>query len=326
MRVIGLDIGGTKCAVTMAELGEELVIRDKIRFDTMSRKGPAYAQAALLSAVEELTKRTATELATVDAFGVSCGGPLDAEKGLILCPPNLPGWIDVPIVRMLEERFGRPAFLQNDAKASALAEWKYGAGIGARDMLFLTMGTGFGGGIISGGRLLTGARGMAGEVGHIRLAEDGPVGFGKAGSIEGFCSGGGIARLAQDRLTRMTERGEAPAWASDPAAIAAVDVKLLSAKADSGDEFALGIFEATGDKLGSALSVFIDLLNPELIVIGSVFVRCEGLLRPAMERRIERECIDISAASCRVLPAKLGESLGDYAAAIVGAYGLGERR
>ena len=130
-------------------------------------------------------------------IGISCGGPLDSKKGIIFSPPNLPGWDNVPITRILSDEFGVETALQNDANACALAEWLMGAERGHSNMIFLTFGTGMGAGLILNGRLYSGTNDLGGEVGHIRLAKTGPVGFGKAGSFEGFCSGGGIAQLAK---------------------------------------------------------------------------------------------------------------------------------
>ena len=153
----------------------------------------------------------------MQAIGVSCGGPLNSRTGVVQSPPNLPGWDDVPIVKILEDAFGIPAFLQNDANACALVEWKYGAGRGCENMVFLTMGTGMGAGVIADGRLLRGARDMAGEVGHLRLEKDGPVGYGKAGSFEGFTSGGGIARLAAGLRREWEKEGRSIHWKENDA-------------------------------------------------------------------------------------------------------------
>src|SRR5690606_15592063 len=133
------------------------------------------------------------------AIGISCGGPLDSRRGVILSPPNLPGWDRIPVVEVFQQAFKVPVALQNDANAGALAEWLWGAGRGSHNMIFLTFGTGMGAGLILNGQLYSGTNDLAGEVGHIRLAPDGPVGYGKAGSFEGFCSGGGIKQLATDR-------------------------------------------------------------------------------------------------------------------------------
>lgn len=184
----GIDIGGTKCAVIV---GDENGIADKIKFETTTVDETIKN---IISAVEKLGAN--------DAIGISCGGPLDSKRGVIMSPPNLPGWDNIEIVKMLEERFKMPVSIQNDANACALAEWKYGAGRGTENMIFLTFGTGLGAGLILDGRLYAGTNDMAGEVGHIRISDYGPVGYGKAGSFEGFCSGGGIAEIGEDGRTR----------------------------------------------------------------------------------------------------------------------------
>ena len=182
MNIIGLDIGGTKCALSVPAGPDG--VREVVRFATTDVRGTLdrlFAEVAALAPSRDTV------------FGVSCGGPLDSARGLILSPPNLPGWDRIAICSLLTERFGGRAFLMNDANACALAEWQFGAGRGCQSMMFLTMGTGMGSGLILDGRLYEGVSGNAGEVGHMRMAADGPVGYGKAGSFEGFCSGGGIA-------------------------------------------------------------------------------------------------------------------------------------
>jgi glucokinase len=239
-----------------------------------------------------------------DALGISCGGPLDSAKGLILSPPNLPGWDAIPVVSLLREKTGIPCFLENDANACALAEWRWGAGRGYRDLVFLTFGTGLGCGLILNGRLYRGAGDLAGEAGHIRIAEDGPEGYGKRGSWEGYCSGGGLTRLYAG-LTGRTETG-----------------KHICEAAEAGETEALKVIETCAFYLGRGLSLLIDLLNPQCIILGSIFVRSEGLFRPRMESIIEREALTASGKQCVVLPALLGELLGDKAALGVAINGL----
>lgn len=185
MSYIGIDIGGTKCAVTR---GSGTNIDEKIRFDTTGRD---ETLARIFDAADRLMTRDVT------AVGVSCGGPLDSRRGVIMSPPNLPDWDDVHITERLQNRFGVGAYLCNDADACALAEWRYGAGTGTDSMIFLTFGTGIGAGLILGGRLYSGACGMAGEIGHVSLYEDGHIGYNKRGSVEGYCSGGGIAQYGK---------------------------------------------------------------------------------------------------------------------------------
>lgn len=251
------------------------------------------------------------------AIGISCGGPLDEENGIILSPPNLPGWDEVHITQMMAARFGVPAYLCNDANACALAEWKFGAGRGTRNMIFLTCGTGMGGGLILNGKLYSGTNGNAGEVGHMRLADFGPVGYGKVGSFEGFCSGGGIRQLGQTMAREALQRGQATSFCHSYEDMEKITAKSLAFAADEGDEVALRVWEIVAERLGMGISLLIDLLNPEAVVIGSIFERSEHLLRAGVERVISREALPQSARVCRILPAALGDEIGDYAAIAV---------
>src|ERR1017187_1113588 len=192
--LLGFDIGGTKCAVILGQAeGNQIRIIKRVAFPT-----PAEASAAVLKFGATARTLLADHGWEPEAIGISCGGPLDSRRGVVLGPPNLPGWDNVPITKRLSTAFGIPTHLQNDANACALAEWRWGAGRGAKSLVFLTFGTGMGAGLVFDGRLYSGACDLAGEVGHIRLAEHGPEGYGKHGSFEGFCSGGGIVRLARE--------------------------------------------------------------------------------------------------------------------------------
>ena len=263
---LGLDLGGTKCALVTGTEDCRVLSRDEIR----TADFPDWRDAldALLCRAPRGPFR---------AVGVSCGGPLDPSRGLILSPPNLPGWDDVPIVQTLEERLGAPAFLQNDANACALAEWRFGAGRGCRNMAFLTFGTGLGAGL------------------------DGPSGYGKRGSFEGFCSGGGIAQLAGMSAREAVQR------------------------ADAGDGAMRAALRQSAEKLGLCLALLIDLLNPERIVIGSIYARAERYFRQDALRVVEREALRRSSAACQILPAQLGDAIGDYAALSVAIDGLAQK-
>ena len=297
---IGIDIGGTKCAVV---LGDEKQIIKKIKFDTKDCKRTVEE---IMSAVEVIGEG--------DAIGISCGGPLDSGRGVIMSPPNLPDWNDVRIVDMLTGRFGIPAYLCNDANACALAEWKYGAGRGTQNMVFLTFGTGLGAGLILNGRLYEGACGMAGEVGHVRLSEHGPVGYGKAGSFEGFCSGRGIAQIGRTVALECLQSGRRAAFCKSVGELDGITAKLIAEYADRGDVDAQRVYAISGEMLGRGLSMIVDILNPEVIVIGSVFSRSENLLRESMEKTLRREALGTSVAACRIVGASLGENIGDFAA------------
>ena len=317
MRYIGFDVGGTKCAVTVANVENGTVaFEGKRAFATPTPWQEAVEQ--MFCAAEELLGGR-----RADACGFSCGSPLDAERGIILAPPNLPGWDHVPVTQLASERFGIPAFLENDANACALAEWRWGAGRGTKHMVFLTFGTGMGAGLILEGRLIRGANGNAGEVGHMRLSAFGPAGYGKEGSFEGFCSGGGVKQLGVTLGKRAVQSGVTPAYYGGD--WEQVSAKSIAQAALAGDETAREVYRLCGEKLGEGLSVLVDVLNPERIVIGSIYARSGELLCGEMRRVMQRECLRQNLAVCEVVPAGLGESLGDYAALCVAEYGLGAR-
>ena len=309
--IIGIDIGGTKTAVVLGLTtsdGKVPSVLEKVEFPTETEAGPEQAIARIENAVQSILKKQKKE--TIGGIGISCGGPLDSQNGLILSPPNLPGWDSIPIVNRLEAKFGLPVGIQNDANACALAEWKWGAGKGTRNMIFLTFGTGLGAGLILNGKLYSGTSGMAGEVGHIRLEKDGPEGYGKAGSFEGFCSGGGIAQLAKEIIGSSNRKDTSLAIGfPEGKNITAKDVCEAASKGDPG---AVEILKVSGRHLGMGLSILIDILNPERIVIGSVYARCHEHLYPFAAELINRESLSASRNVCSVLPSALGENIGDY--------------
>jgi glucokinase len=305
-RLIGIDLGGTKCAVGVAEA--DGAVREIARFPSGSPDVTLDRVAAALAPLGELRD---------PVFGIACGGPLDAARGLILSPPNLPGWDEVAITDECRRRFGGEARLMNDANACALAEWHWGAGRGCRHLVFLTMGTGMGAGLILNGQLYEGASGQAGEFGHARLAPTGPVGFGKAGSFEGFCSGGGIAQLVRSRVAQ--HRGESRLQHIELGRLTARD---LAVAAEAGDTLARTLWMEIGTRLGEALAWIIDGLNPERIILGSIYARCEAFIAPALHAVLQREALPANLAVCRILPAALGETLGCYAAIAVARHHL----
>jgi len=317
VNLIGIDIGGTKCAVTYGVGGDGTVqIVDKVKFDTVSVQ---ETLERLLDETALLMDKNSIDASNIDAIGISCGGPLDSRKGLIMSPPNLPGWDNIPVVEMFEKRFGIKTGIQNDANACALAEWKFGAAHGYSNVVFLTFGTGMGAGLILNGKLYSGTNDNAGEVGHIRLDDYGPVGYGKAGSFEGFCSGGGIAQLARTRVTEKLQMGEKITFCPTLTEANTLTAKIVAEAAIGGDALAKEIFATCGAYLGRALSTLIDVLNPEIIVLGSIYCRSQQLIEPAMQEVISREALSHARLVCRIVPAALGESIGDYAALSVAA-------
>lgn len=309
MYVLGFDIGGTKCAVITAIFdGENISVQNKVACPTDLSITPEEMIDKLITMADGILTEKPQKI------GISCGGPLDSEKGVILSPPNLKGWDNVHIVEILEKYYGVSVKLQNDANACALAEWKFGAGKGSKNMIFMTFGTGLGAGLILDGKLYNGTNGNAGEVGHIRLAENGPIGYGKNGSFEGFCSGGGIAQLGYSLALESVKKGQYPSYFKDGMTQSDVTAKSIAEAALNGDETALDVYRISGKYLGKGISFLIDILNPEVIVIGSIFARNKDLLLPFAKVIIDFEALKESSKCCRIEAAALGESIGDYGA------------
>lgn len=298
MYYLGFDIGGTKCAVSLGKWdGQalELVAREEIP----TRRDPEETLNALSPYV-----KTWLDQYDVKRAGVSCGGPLDSQAGVLGSVPNLSEeWHGFQIVSYIKKQFGLEARLENDANASAVAEWKFGAGQGADNMIFMTFGTGLGAGLVLNGRLYSGTNGNAGEVGHIRLEKNGPIGYRKEGSAEGFCSGAGICRLAKLRAQEQDVLLEEN-----------LSTKRIFELAKGGDAFCQSVLKESAEQFGKVISLLIDLFNPEVIVAGGVFMRNYAFFMSVMTPIIERESLGDSYRVCRILPAKIGENIGDYAA------------
>jgi glucokinase len=317
--LVGVDIGGTKTAVVLAENPLRILYREE--FPTLPNLGPEHA----LERIQQLIDLALSHHGRPSDFrvGVSCGGPLDRLKGIIQSPPNLVTWAEVPIKDIFERKFGVSCQVENDANAGAVAEHRYGAGEGCRNVIFLTMGTGFGAGLILNGELYRGASDMAGEIGHVRLTEAGPIGYGKAGSVEGWASGWGMAQHGAEVLKSARAAGEDSALA-EIAAERDITARDIGQAALNGDAVAQRIVCITGEKLGSALAMLVDVLNPERIVIGGMALRLGGLLFEPARNVMQQEALKQCTSVCEVVPARLGERIGDVSALCV-ADGLSAR-
>ncbi len=305
--LLGLDIGGTKTAVVLGDRNGAVVAREQM--ETPHALGPIV----MIDRIVELSRSMlATHPATVEGVGVSIGGPLDSEAGVILGPPHLPGWDEVPLRTLLEERLDLPVFVEHDARTGALAEWRFGSGVapdGTRtaDLVFLTLGTGLGAGIISGGKLLHGRSSRTAEAGHWRIAVDGPEMFGKRGSWESYCCGAGIEALA--------------AWRY-PTRFARTSVPNLAALARSGDGDAAAVFRESAHMLGQGIALLCDVFAPDIVALGALGVRLGDLLIPGARAVVDQEVLPAVAARCQIVPVALGERIGDVAALCAALYWL----
>jgi glucokinase len=319
--LLGVDVGGTKTAVVLSVAPP--VTLGRVEFATVPEQGPQPTLNRIVAAGRSLLVEHGFHQQPIAAIGVSCGSPLDRRKGIIQAPPNLATWIDVPVCRLLAEAFHTTCRLENDANAGAVAEHRFGAGQGVDHMVFLTLGTGLGAGIIAAGSLYLGANGDAGEIGHVRLSARGPVGYHKAGSIEGWASGGGIAQLAERMVEQAERRGQVSVLQAQLTSGGGLTARDVGRAAEAGDAVALSILRRSGERLGQALAMLVDVLNPQRIVLGGLAWRMgENLLAP-MRRMLAREALPQTLAACVIVPAALGERIGDVAALCV-AIGLEE--
>jgi glucokinase len=306
-RFLGIDIGGTKTAVSVLSEKEGVIARDWF--------ASGVEPQGDVDEMVRLGRRLLEQHGQAVGVGISVGAMFDPRSGCLGAAPHKPAWEGFPIVNAIGEAFALPVVADNDANACALAEWRYGAGRGFRHLAFLTFGTGLGAGLILNGALYHGASALAGEIGALRVASEGPGVRGKPGCLEGYASGAGIAGLAE--LRRRDWKGKT----AIPGSATARDVAVA---ARSGDALAIEIFRESGDALGRGLAAMIDLLNLEVIVLGSIFVRCEDLLRPSMEAALRREAMGSALDDCRIVPAALGEEIGDHAALALAVAGLNQ--
>lgn len=308
--LVGFDVGGTKCAVTLAKKATDDAMPEilcKIKFPTEANK-PYSVLERFKKELDVMLESNNLIYSDIFGIGISCGSPLNSTTGTILSPPNLPLWDNIRICEYFENATKIPCHLQNDANACAVAEWKYGAGKGMKNMVFLTFGTGFGAGLILDGHLYRGTNDSAGEIGHVRLENDGPIGYGKHGSCEGFCSGGGIRQLG---VTAMRKHGESSAlYKACDGKEENVNAKIIAELARDGDDICLSIYKESAKKLGAALSIICDIIDPEAVVIGGIYMRSDDLLYDIAYDIMKNEAL----YPCKILKAGLGENVGDYAA------------
>ena len=284
-----IDLGGTKILSLVVDmLGEVHGVDER---PTEAHRGP---DAVLRRMVESLNAalREAGRGLTLEAVGVAAPGPIDFEQGIVVEAPNLPGWSNVPVAELVADMTGCPTVLENDANAAAWGEFTLGAGRGSRHLVYLTVSTGIGGGLVLDGRLYHGANGGAGEIGHIPLVDDGPpCGCGAHGHLEALASGTAIARRAGEVLAR----GGAPLLAG-LAAGKPPSARLVAQAAAQGDADARAIMEEAGYYLGRGLTAVVNIFNPDHIVLGGGVMKSgDMVLRPAMAEvqahalRLQRE-------------------------------------
>ncbi len=279
--VVGIDIGGTQCSVSIGAYGDghyELI--DRNQFATRPQRGPAE----ILAEIEDSARVALSGHPDTRVIGISCGGPMDAARGIIQSPPNLPGWDDVHITEQLQQALGVRCVLENDANACAIAEWAFGVGRDAGNLVYLTFGTGLGAGMVLSGSVYRGVGDLAGEVGHWRIGPDlGPVHYGKRGSFEGYCSGSGIVE-----------------WYEYFGGSAGADTALSAAR-----------------EVGRGIAILVDALAPEMVIVGGIYGYATDLIQAGMRAAFAEEAHPRLAEGTKIVPPQLGREIGSHASCSV---------
>jgi glucokinase len=322
--VVGIDLGGTQIRAAVLHGATRL---SRIGLLTGENPTPDRVIPRMIQAVEQAIEDAGTTLDRIAGIGVGAPGPLNSRTGVVFSPPNLPGWVDVPLSDILHEHFKLPIFVENDANAAALAEYMFGAGKGSREVVYLTISTGIGGGIIADGRIVEGIVGTAGELGHMTIDLHGPrCNCGNIGCLESISSGTAIARRANE-IVAMGKGDELLAFAltqqEDGSAntpedsrqvarqnIVHINARVVAEAAAAGIPVARQIIMTAAEGLGVGLVNVIHIFNPELIILGGGVAQMGELLLEPARRIIEKRAMLVPRQAVRIVPAQLGTDAG----------------
>ncbi len=308
MVVLGIDIGGTKLAAGIVDASGRILARGEV--PTLAAEGPERVLERTIQLSKDLLRALDVSVDAVQRIGIGCAGPVDRQAGLILNPPNLPGWVRVPLVEHIEKALSLPAVLENDANAAALGEFRYGAGKGTSSLVYLTVSTGIGGGIILDGKVWHGVKDGAGEIGHMTVMPDGPMcGCGNRGCLEALASGPSIARRALELL----EKGRSSRLRGIQDLTAADVVRL----ALEGDQVAREVWDQAVTYLSLGVAAVVTIVAPERVVIGGGVTRAGDFLFEPLRREVRRRVTLVAVESVPILPAALGADVGILGAAAV---------
>ncbi|MCL4499445.1 MAG: ROK family protein [Chloroflexi bacterium] len=302
--VVAVDLGGTPFRVALTDLSGRML--DRTSELTQADAG----LERVVGRISDAVLRIAAPVGLTSLLGVGVGapGPLNPRTGILYTPPNLPGWRDVPLRRILEERFGVPVFVGNDANLGALGEHRFGAGRGVDDLVYVTVSTGIGGGVIEDGRLLLGANGLAAEVGHMVLVVDGPqCSCGNCGCLEALASGPSIAREAKERIaagakTKITDLVQGH--------VDQINAEVVVEAARSGDPLAQEVMARAAKYLGIGMLNLVNLFNPKLIAIGGGVSNAEDLILEPIRRIVAQKAMPDFLRDLRIVRSQLGDDVG----------------
>ena len=314
--ILGIDIGGTKLAVGVSTAQGQLLSTERI--PTNSGEGPDRVLVRLAEVCHRVMDKAGVK---VDAAGVGCVGPLDQKTGYVINPVNLHGWKEVPLVDTLKRHLNIPVFLDNDANAAALGEHRFGAGRGVANMVYLTISTGIGGGIIINHQLYQGENGNAGELGHMSVNFAGrPCGCGNLGCIEQYASGTAIATRAREAVKAAGNTDTA--LLSLAGTIDQINGQVVVQAVLQGDPLACGVWDETIVALGSCMVSVIHIFNPRRIVLGGGITNAGDLLFVPLRKQTKKHAMPTLHDICDIVPAELGDQVGVMGAVAVGLDGM----
>ncbi|HEX2222509.1 MAG TPA: ROK family protein [Candidatus Limnocylindria bacterium] len=300
--VLAIDLGGTQ--IRAAHVAPDLAVASRRAVPTHDEEGVDAVVARICDLADEV--RRDARSAGLDepvGIGISSPGPLDPWRGVVVAPPNLAGWRDVPLADAVEAALGLRTFLERDTNVAVMAEWRHGAARGARNAIYVTVSTGIGGGVVVDGRPLSGPDGTAGEVGHMTVDLDGPLcGDGMPGHAEAIGSGTAIAREAR----RLLDAGRAPGLAALVGTGEEPDAELVARAADAGDPDAKGLLDRAWEAIGAMCASLVNVLNPEVIVIGGSIAAHRSRLWDVVRLELERRAFPVPARRVRLERPRFG--------------------
>lgn len=309
---IGIDVGGTNVKIALVDDKGNITYSNSV--PTRAEMGYEYTVNNIKQAIYDLMKETKLTTKDIEGIGFGFPGQVDYKSGVVRLAPNIPGWVEVPIAKLIEDEFKIPTRVDNDVRCAALGELNYGAGQGCENLICITVGTGIGSGLIVNGRLVRGASNAAGEIGHIKLQiHDGPIcGCGDTGCMEAFASGPAIVAMAEDYIkggksTKFREMAN-----GNP-----ITPYIVCEAAKSGDPVAQRIFTIMGEYIGTGLSSVVNLLNPEKIIVGGGVADAGDLLLKPLTETLKKRAMKIAGQAVEVVPAQLGNTAGVIGASLL---------
>lgn len=309
---IGIDVGGTNVKIALVDEKGGIIYSNSV--PTRAEMGYEYTVNIIKQAIYDLLKETKLEPKNIEGIGFGFPGQVDYKSGIVRLAPNIPGWVDVPIAKLIEDEFNIPTRVDNDVRCAALGELNFGAGKGCQNLICITVGTGIGSGLIINGKLVRGASNAAGEIGHIKLQiHDGPIcGCGDTGCLEAFASGPAIVAMAEEYIcggksTKFREMANS----ND------ITPFIVAEAAKAGDPVAKRIFTIMGEYIGVGMASVVNLLNPEKIIIGGGVADAGDILMVPLKETLKKRAMKIAGEAVEVVPAQLGNTAGVIGASLL---------